>query len=296
MSMSVRSPARPGVTMVPNIEEAVAPLPGTFLVHVPYEEPPEALSLAAALARAGGGEVVGVCAQAIMPAFYLATNTFAAPAIGFVYEELPELLAAATAAFETETRGLADRATLRTIDTYPANALVDETAAADWVVLTRPHKGASDTRHPNIADVLLNAGVPVLLAPEAAAPLKGAHVTVAWRDTRETRAAITQAMPLLTLAERVFLVAVRESGDEDTPCGLDRACRRLQARGCTVDPEVISREGQSVARTLDEYAEARGSDVIVAGAYGHSRVRELILGGVTRDLVHHASRWVLFGR
>jgi nucleotide-binding universal stress UspA family protein len=188
-----------------------------------------------------------------------------------------------------------DRATWRTGDAYPADVLVDESAAADWVLLTRPPKGATDASHPNIADVVLRSGVPVLLAPEGAAPLKAAHVAVGWRDTRETRLALTLAMPLLLAAQRVFLVAVREDTGNGVPSGFDRACQRLQARGCTVDPEVISHEGQSAALTLDRYAEARGADLIVAGAYGHDRMREFVLGGVTRDLIAHASRWILFG-
>jgi nucleotide-binding universal stress UspA family protein len=276
--------------------QAVARLPGTFLVHVPYEDPPEALRLAVTLAQAGGGEVVGVCAQTFTPAFYLAANIFAAPALGQVFEGIPKLIAAASKRFDQETRDLPDRATWRTADTHPATAIVMESAAADWLLLTHRPKGASDAVHPDIGYVLLNSGAPAFLAPVGAAPLKGARVTIAWRDTRETRAAISLAMPLLLMAEEVFLVAVREGGEEGTPAGLDRACRRLQAHGCAVDPEVISREGESVARTLDEYAEARGCDVIVAGAYGHSRASELILGGVTRDLIAHASRWILFGR
>jgi nucleotide-binding universal stress UspA family protein len=290
--VSRSTPLEPSV--VPNMDQTVARLPGAFLVHVPYEGPAEALRLAVELARAGGGEVVGVGAEPFTPAFELACSAFAPSALEVQLDEVPEHISAAALTFKLETRGL-DRARWRTADTYPATVLLEESSAADWVLLTRPPKGASEASHPSITNVLLYAGVPMLVAPEGAAPLKASHVTVAWRDTREARLALTCAMPLLLMAQQVFLVAVREGAEDGTPSGLDRACQRLKGRGCAVDSEVISHEGESVARTLDAYAEARGSDVIVAGAYGHSRAQEFILGGVTRDLIAHSSRWVLFG-
>lgn len=174
-------------------------------------------------------------------------------------------------------------------------ALADDLAAAasraDLVLAGAMPDGDPDrARQADMGDLVMEAGRPVLLIPPAPAALAMDRVMVAWKNTTETRRAITAAIPLLKRARQVTLVQVTDAaGQADAQAGLQDVASWLAQHGIIAAVQTRladSNETVALALVADELA----ADIVVAGAYGHSRVREWALGGVTRTLLRHATR------
>lgn len=161
----------------------------------------------------------------------------------------------------------------------------DETVARrgrlfDLVVIGRDPKEASASLTFDAA--LMETGRPILVAPEKAPATIGENVMIAWNGGMEAARAVTSAMPMLRAAKQVTIVSVGE-----VPYG--RACAKALAEQFAwhgVEAKVVeSTETGQVANTLISEAEKCGADTIVLGAYSHSRFKEMILGGVTQDML-----------
>ena len=138
--------------------------------------------------------------------------------------------------------------------------------------------------------VLFDARMPILLVPGAAAAAAGlpSTVFVAFRDTPESARAIAAALPLLKRADQVILASVAEEGAAEQR-GLEPMndmARHLARHGVTVEIRELP-AWKDPAEGLLKEADAVGAELVVAGAYGHSRLREYLLGGVTRELIRH---------
>jgi nucleotide-binding universal stress UspA family protein len=140
---------------------------------------------------------------------------------------------------------------------------------------------------------VLQAGRPVLIVPGTIDKLVLGHVIVAWKDTRETRRAALDALPLLKMAARVTVVEVAAEGDlESARLHLEDVVVWLKRHDIAAALLVSASNGDDTGR-LNAIAQEQNVDLIVAGAYGHSRLRELVLGGVTHDLLLCPGRCVL---
>ena len=147
-------------------------------------------------------------------------------------------------------------------------------------------------RRVDTGDLIMQAGRPVLLVPAATEPSRLERVMVAWKDSRETRRAVADALPLLRTATHVSLVEIRD-GKDGRPEGEARLAdvvAWLTRHGVAVVECVSSPSSGDDATALFALGQDRGIDLTVAGAYGHSRMREWVLGGVTRDLLVSAAR------
>jgi nucleotide-binding universal stress UspA family protein len=166
-----------------------------------------------------------------------------------------------------------------------------EARSADLVITNVTSGSLLDaSRRVNTADLVMKAGRPVLVVPAAADKLNLERVVVAWKDTRETRRAILDALPLLKKAAHVVVVEI--AADEelaDARRHLEDVILWLKRHGIVAEPLVSSSTGND-ATLLNAITREQDADVIVAGAYGHSRMREWALGGVTRDLLLCATR------
>ena len=137
----------------------------------------------------------------------------------------------------------------------------------------------------------MEAGRPVFFVPPEVEWLKLNTVLVAWKDTREARRAVWDSLPLLQRAREVTVAEVVE-GEEDPDAARNRVndvAGWLARHGVTADiivPEATENAGEQ----LDLIAGDISADVVVAGAYGHTRLGEWLFGGVTRDLVSRSSR------
>ncbi|TWB35898.1 universal stress protein [Nitrospirillum pindoramense] len=141
--------------------------------------------------------------------------------------------------------------------------------------------------------ILLDSARPLLVVPPAfnADAGLGRHIVIAWNGSRESAQAVAQALPLLTTAETVTVIAV-ETDKTDGAAGRDLA-EYLGWHGVTAQVRQPMAEGRSVGALLLAEAKAADADLLVLGGYGHSRLREMILGGVTRHVLYNATLPVL---
>jgi len=117
---------------------------------------------------------------------------------------------------------------------------------------------------------------------------------MAWKDTPEARRAIAYSLPMLRKAKEVNVAEIVEAGDNRSAVvsRVRDVVAWLSRHGVSAS-EVVPEDGGDVIAQLDAIAANVGAGVVVAGAYGHSRFRELILGGMTQHLMTQSSRCVL---
>ncbi len=161
--------------------------------------------------------------------------------------------------------------------------------AADLLIVTRPEdEHLEDRVRTRLAEeVIMSSGLPVLvLPPDFKSEWSPKRVLIAWKGTREAVRAVRDSLSILQAADKVLVGSVRPSA-EDAVSTLE-VTQYLKRHG--IETETIDlTEENGTGRTLLNLAEAHDCDLLVAGAYGHSRLRELIVGGVTRHLMRHAT-------
>ena len=153
----------------------------------------------------------------------------------------------------------------------------------DATVLQQPSPEESDT--PRIIEaVLFGSGRPVVIVPYIEAAPQLGTVLIAWDEGRPAARAVRDALPLLRLAERVNIVTVNGT-TRSKHLLQDGLARHLARHGITVEQKSISSGGIDVATALLSYAADESADLLVMGGYGHSRLREIVLGGTTRTIL-----------
>ncbi|MGB3390409.1 MAG: universal stress protein [Pseudaminobacter sp.] len=150
-----------------------------------------------------------------------------------------------------------------------------------------------------IEGALFSSGKPLLLVPEGASPtLKPKRIMVAWDSRIEASNAVARSLDLLSAADDVHLVLVDplegETGQGAEP-GADVATY-LARFGVKVTVNRVPSQGRTVAATLRQHAIDTSADLLVMGAYGHSRLRERIFGGVTRSMIDEPPLPILMAR
>jgi nucleotide-binding universal stress UspA family protein len=168
-----------------------------------------------------------------------------------------------------------------------AEAISRQARSADLIV-TCPARGDRHdaSRALNTGALVMQAGRPVLLVPPSAVTLTPARIMIGWKDTRETRRAVADAVPFLQRATEVRLIEIVAEGHMDAAWrDLDDLLKWLKHHGVSARAGLIPSNGGDDASQLHAAAEREACDVIVAGVYGHRRFREWMLGGVTRDLL-----------
>ncbi|MDP3317910.1 MAG: universal stress protein, partial [Bosea sp. (in: a-proteobacteria)] len=131
-------------------------------------------------------------------------------------------------------------------------------------------------------DIVMELGRPILVVPPGIDALAARSVVVAWKDTRESRRALQDALPFLVRAEMVCVLSV--GTDQDDAAAQD-VCSYLAKYGIAARPVLRPKGGGSIVGEITDLVRHQGADLIVAGAYGHSRLREWIFGGVTQELI-----------
>ena len=156
---------------------------------------------------------------------------------------------------------------------------------ADLILTDAAPGGPFDyQRQLQVSDLLMHAGRPVLIAPAPANPLLFAHALVAWDDSRACRRAVADAIPLLRDAERVSVVQVAPSDEHAAVFEqLRSVVAWLQSHGVGAQALLLPASGGPPL--LGAVALDQACDLVVAGAFGHSRLREWALGGAKRALV-----------
>lgn len=166
----------------------------------------------------------------------------------------------------------------------PARALSRNSALSDLIVLSSS-SGVKDNTIPLgiLGDVVLHTNIPVVVQPDSVKKFDVAGpAVVAWNGSLEAGNALRAAVPLLKLASDVHIVVVEEDKDHDLP-PLE-ASEYLSRYGIKSKIHDLAADKQSVQAVLLSTVDALGAGYMVMGAYGHSRAREFLFGGVTRNL------------
>jgi nucleotide-binding universal stress UspA family protein len=143
-------------------------------------------------------------------------------------------------------------------------------------------------------ELALRVGRPVLVIPRYGSfPKVGGRVLVAWNGSREVTRAVHDALPLLRRAEQVTVLSIDPDADPERRLPGADVSLHLTRHGVTVQAATIAGADVAVGDLLLSYAADHDIDLIVMGAYGHTRLREVVLGGATRTLLRHMTVPVL---
>lgn len=188
-----------------------------------------------------------------------------------------------------------DRIEFRCMERVPDEVVIPATVAADLVMVER-NSGMVNLMHGvDIGNLLMQSGRPILVVPPAAERFTADKIVVAWKNTREARRAVLDALPLLRLANAISVLEIQEPDDKgsDATTGAAGVAAWLQRHGLNAKP-LVSRESGDAGELIDDHALGLGADLIVAGGYGTNRLLQWLFGGVTRHLLWRSRFPVLF--
>lgn len=231
----------------------------------------------------------------------LHTNMFPDPALypgEFGSFAIAEILQAARDEGDATQKKLVQRfarlgveSEVRRIEGFPAllyHAVGTEARWSDLFVASCPSRGPSLERWGSVIEtVMFESGHGLYLVPPGVPPRQAIRtVLIGWLDTREAARAVAEALPLLCLATKVELVCVQElnKGMLGGAEALANIASHLDRHRIPATVSVIQDKGTTATTLLDE-AHRISADLMVIGAYGHSRLREWVLGGTTYDLL-----------
>jgi nucleotide-binding universal stress UspA family protein len=268
-----------------------------FLVLCQTLPPNAALEYAATIATRGSGRVTGIHVQEPLPVVADAMFPAASAALyGWLAETLANARAAETPfrAWARE-RGLAGAAWIVAQGPLPATVA----HAAQWHdVVVAPRADDEPWGTPaRLGRIVVAARRPVIVLPPALAKAaKPALVAIAWNGSSEAARAVHDALPLLRGARRVVVFEGEPGRRFD---GMEEPPRLelepwLHAHGVAAEFARVEGDDPGVGAMVLARASEAGADLLVMGGYGHSRAAELVLGGVTRHVLAHATIPVLF--
>ena len=268
----------------------------SVLVHVgPTAQHQDRLTCAAALADRFGATLVGLGSEAIPPA-PVADPWGLTDAGWFVAmsEQLEVDLKAAKAQFEVLT--FSGPRQWRVGRGLPSVVLASCAAIADLIVTGHAQTDkVSRFTEADIGDLIIAAGRPVLVVPPKSHRLDASSIVIAWKNSREARRAVGDALPLLKSAKDVVLLSVTSTEDREDACALaEDVAENLKRHDVPVRTAWESDANDQTFEIVQSRARAMGSDLIVAGGYGHSRLGEWVFGGVTKRLIDQTERFVFF--
>ncbi|MCA3699735.1 MAG: universal stress protein [Brevundimonas sp.] len=177
---------------------------------------------------------------------------------------------------------------------YPADVVIHEARAADLLIIGR-RSSRSPGHAVDPADVLMAVGRPVLIVPPARDrdPM-GWPAVIAWKDSREAQRAAAAALPLLRHASEIHVLEVCDPDKREAARARVADVVAWLGRHGLVGESHVETPGQiGASEDILSFAAVQGAGLIVAGGYGHSRLREWALGGVTQDLMTDAKVCVL---
>jgi nucleotide-binding universal stress UspA family protein len=168
-----------------------------------------------------------------------------------------------------------------------ASVALASARTADLVVVAQKDTAWPQSSQLDIDDALiLGSGRPVLVVPnEGLCSLAARRILVAWNDSREATRAVFDALPFLQHAEDVAVFTVAD--DEPTRSAEPPICASLARHGVKCHSTHIVSPHVDIGRSLTQQAISHRSDLLVMGCYGHSRLREFVLGGASRHQLRH---------
>jgi nucleotide-binding universal stress UspA family protein len=268
-----------------------------LMVHVGAERDlNHRVRLAADLATRFQAALIGIAGWLPTPAFAIDDNAVddKTSTVDSDRQKMAALLAGLGEKFGAAARHV-DHVEWRGMLDYPRSMVPREARAADLLVIGHERVAGDPYFSLNPGITILRAGRPVLIVPDGLDALAAQRIVVAWKETRESRRAVYDALPFLRKAAEVMIVEVCEHGTEaESQRHINDLADYLRRRQVAVGAKAYLHAQQSVARELLRFAKDEGADLIVAGGYGHSRLGEWIFGGVTRELIADSPVCCLF--
>jgi nucleotide-binding universal stress UspA family protein len=250
------------------------------------------LRVVADIARRFRAEVVGIAA--CRPMIMTSSEGYVpAEIIDQDRERIEKDTREAEAEFRIGLQGRVTKVEWRSAVTFSSlsDYIACEARSADlFVTGVTPGRFLDNSRSVNLGDLIMQLGRPVLMVPTASDVLKLDRVVVGWKDTREARRAVSDGLPILKAAAQVTVVEIAEEDElAAARSHVGDVADWLERHGVTAKALTLTSTGDDPTQ-LNAIAHERGANLIVAGAYGHSRLREWALGGVTRDLLQNPDR------
>jgi nucleotide-binding universal stress UspA family protein len=153
----------------------------------------------------------------------------------------------------------------------------------DMIIVGRPMRDTALPSPITLEAALLDTGRPILVVPPVMPPLTGSHVAVAWESSPEAARALSQAMPILCKAERVTLLAPDPA--EPPSIAAEEGVARLAWSGIAASIRKFNAKEVEIGAAYLAQSKEIGADLLIKGAYSHSRLRQMILGGRTRHIL-----------
>lgn len=193
------------------------------------------------------------------------------------------------AAFDEETRkqGVAAETISETCFTMEVpEILVEYARLRDLTILPVPQGDDYDQWYAE--SVIFGSGRPTLVIPhewKRRAPFRLETAVVAWDFSKSAARAVADAMPALQKAKRVYVMTVTNEKEIDTRRSASELAKHLAHHGVEVTVDTVDAGGRNIGTAITSHCATREADLLVMGAYGHSRLREFVLGGATRSII-----------
>jgi nucleotide-binding universal stress UspA family protein len=256
------------------------------------------LRVAGDVAERFGARIIGVAASDLRPPMYFADGDFAQKLLDEEAAAIEKRLSELEAEFRASVERRATAVEWRSARTLPVPYMLQQARAADILVIgARPETLVDPSAAADPSDLLMQAGRPLLVVPSTVEWLDLRSVLVAWKDVREARRAVFDALPILAAAKEVTIAEILEQDGRraDALARVADVAAWLRGHGIAANTVVPEKAG-GVTGQLQNIAAHVGAGAVIAGAYGHSRFREWVLSGVTRHLATDSRRCAFLSR
>jgi nucleotide-binding universal stress UspA family protein len=256
------------------------------------------LRVAGDLAERFGARIIGVAASDIRPPMYFADGDFAQKLLDEEAAAIERRLSELEAEFRAAVERRATALEWRSARALPVPYLLQQARAADILVIgARSETLVDPISAPDPSDLVMQAGRPLIVVPSTVEWLDLRSVLVAWKDVREARRAVFDALPILAAAKEVTIAEIPEQDGRraEALAHVADVAAWLRSHGITANTGAPEKAG-GVTGQLENIAANIGAGAVIAGAYGHSRLREWVLSGVTRHLATESRRCAFLSR
>lgn len=257
------------------------------------------LEIAGQLVKRFNAYAIGIAAAEFSPPLYFTTGEQAQKVIDEGQAAIRNRIAEVESQFRAAMQNRAATVEWRCADDFPARFIAQQARAADIIVVGADSRDATADpfMQANPSDLLMQTGRPLFVVPDASDWVDLRSVLIAWKDTPEARRAVADALPILREAKNVIVVEiVEDEGDRSAALSAVEDLVAWLLRHGVIASERVPGECGNADGQLDRIATEVGAGLVVAGAYGHSRFREWVFGGVTKHLLNPSKRCSLLSR
>lgn len=271
----------------------------TVMVGLALDQPNNAcLRVAGDIAERFGARIIGVAASDLRPPMYFAEGAVAQKLLDEEAMAVERRLSELETEFRAAVERRASAVEWRSARAIPVPFVLQQARAADILVIgARPENLVDPCAAPDPSDLLMQLGRPLVVVPPTVEWLDLRSVLVAWKDVREARRAVFDALPVLAAAKEVTIAEIPEQDGRraDALAHVADVAAWLSGHGIAANTVVPDKTGGVIGQ-IEDIAARVGAGTVVAGAYGHSRFREWVLSGVTRHLVTESRRCAFLSR